>query len=106
MIKYIDWQQAQNESEFHRNPIEYAYVKDLFFQEENEFRITLSALGLGNFMLRNGEILNFSQRPNLHLYFNYLAAAANGTIIGIQYSHNGKVENFKNLISDFRIFPT
>ncbi|HHU0004473.1 TPA: hypothetical protein ACT9MX_003047 [Legionella pneumophila] len=106
MIKYVNWQEAKNESEFLRNPIEYAYIKDLAFQEENEFRITLSALGLGNFTLNNGEVLNFTQRPSLHLYFNYLAAAANGTIIGIQYSYNGKIENFQNLISDFRIFPT
>ena len=43
------------------NPIKYLYMKDDSYQNEREFRITLSVLGLGNFGLVNGRILDFKR---------------------------------------------
>ncbi len=77
-IRYVHWATEQAIGEYLPNPIAYTYMKDVRFSEENEFRISLSALGLGQFIVANGRPLNFP--PDLHLGFDFRGAIADGTI--------------------------
>jgi hypothetical protein len=60
------------------NPIMYTYLKDRQFAEEREMRISLSALGIGKFVLDDRTEIAFPQ--HLHLDFDFRAAFADGTI--------------------------
>jgi hypothetical protein len=60
------------------NPIRYAYLKDEKFAPERELRISLSALGIGKFVLEDGSEMAFSD--SLQVQFDYRAAFADGTI--------------------------
>ena len=63
------------------NPIQYAYLKDVTYETERELRVTLSALGVGRFVLADGRELQFP--PSLQLAFDFRASIADGTITQI-----------------------
>lgn len=44
------------------NPIEYAHLKDLAYAHDRELRVSLSALGMVNFLLPSGEMLDFPRK--------------------------------------------
>jgi len=83
IVQYVEWQSHQANYPDLPNPIEYTYLKDKRFFEEKEFRISLSAFGLGEFVLHGGTI-NFPD--SLQLDFDLRTAIANGTIQQILYS--------------------
>jgi hypothetical protein len=57
----------------------YTYLKDRErFAEERELRISLSAIGIGKFVLDDLTEIEFPQ--HLHLGFDFRAAFADGTI--------------------------
>lgn len=60
------------------NPIRYVYLKDKTYAPERELRVSLSALGIGQFVLDDGSEMVFSDR--LQVQFDYRAAFADGTI--------------------------
>lgn len=63
------------------NPIQYAYLKDADFSDDRELRATLSAVGVGQFVLADGRAIDFP--PALQLEFDFRAAIADGTITRI-----------------------
>jgi len=78
VIEYVEWDKHQANTECFANPIRYTYVKDKNkFSVEKEFRIALSAVGMGKFVL-NGSTINFPD--SLHMDFDFKAANASGTI--------------------------
>jgi hypothetical protein len=83
IVEYVDWDTHQANVEHLPNPIIYTYLKDKTFQEEKEFRISLSALGMGHFALANGSIMDFP--PRMRLSFDFRAAIADETIQQILY---------------------
>ena len=77
-IEYVDWDTYEANTKRLPNPIVYTYLKDKNkFSEEKEFRISLSAVGMGQFALNDDSTLLFP--PSLHLSFIFKAAIRNGT---------------------------
>lgn len=77
-IEYVEWGKHQANTERLANPVRYTYLKDKNrFSAEKEFRIALSAVGMGQFVL-NGSTMNFPD--SLHMDFDFRAANADGTI--------------------------
>ena len=68
IIEYVERENHQANTERLPNPIEYTYFKDKKYAEEQELRISLSALGNGSKMLF---------RDSLQLPFDFRAAIAN-----------------------------
>lgn len=81
-VKYVSFDYYQRESQYSANPIEYAYIKDMKFNEENEFRITLSTLGIGHFALANGSLLSFPK--SLQIPFNFRKAFQENVITNLR----------------------
>jgi len=78
MVKYIDRASHRANETGAPNPIEYIYLKDNGFAEEHELRISLSALGIGKFVL--GDLTEIVFPDHLHLDFDFRAAFADNTI--------------------------
>ncbi len=78
-FEYNDWAAHTANTEHLPNPIQYTYLKDKKrFAEEREFRVSLSALGIGRFVLKDGTTMEFPL--SLQLHFDFRAAIADGTI--------------------------
>jgi hypothetical protein len=81
VVQYVPRDQARQNLERMPNPIQYTYLKDDHFAEELEMRIALSALGIGRFVLDDGQEMEFPS--GLQLGFDFGLAIGNGTITGI-----------------------
>ncbi|MBN2428268.1 MAG: hypothetical protein JXK94_08030 [Deltaproteobacteria bacterium] len=82
LVDYVDWDAHQTNTQYLSNPIVYTYLKDADrFREEKELRISLSAIGIGNFALKDGTLMQFP--PSLQLGFDFREAIATKTIRGI-----------------------
>ena len=79
LVDYVDWDRHQTNERYLSNPILYTYIKDAArFGEENELRISLSAIGIGQFALKDGTLIQFP--PSLQLEFDFREAIANAAI--------------------------
>lgn len=79
VVEYIEWANHRANETRLPNPIMYAYMKDRGqFAGERELRISLSALGIGKFVLDDLTEIAFPQ--HLHLGFDFRAAFADDTI--------------------------
>lgn len=79
IVEYVEWEDHQENIEHLPNPIRYTYLKDKKrFSEEKELRISLSAIGIGQFGLRDGSTMQFPS--SLQLAFDFKSAIADGTI--------------------------
>ena len=90
-VTYVDLQTHRANTERATNPIEYAYLKDARFADERELRVTLSAIGMGRFLLDNGPEIDFP--PTLQLAFDIRGAIADGTITQILTGSTTNVEH-------------
>ncbi|MDO8413197.1 MAG: hypothetical protein Q7S51_05340, partial [Gallionellaceae bacterium] len=87
IIDYVEWDRHQVNTEYMSNPIKYTYLKDKEkFSKEKELRIALSALGIGQFPLGDGNTMHFPD--SLKMTFDFRTANANGTIQQILYASN------------------
>ena len=90
IVEYVDWDTYKANTEYRPNPIQYTYLKDKErFAEENELRVSLSALGIGHFVLRDRTRIEFPS--SLQLYFDFRAAIADGTIQALLPSRDVQV---------------
>lgn len=78
LVDYVDRSTHRANTERAANPIHYAYLKDARYDLERELRITLSALGMGRFLLNDGREIEFP--PTLKLGFDFRRAFAEGVI--------------------------
>jgi hypothetical protein len=79
IVDYVDWASCRANETRLPNPIVYTYLKDRGrFGEERELRISLSALGIGKFVLDDRTEIAFPH--HLHLDFDFRAAFADNTI--------------------------
>ncbi|RTL62156.1 MAG: hypothetical protein EKK42_32785 [Pseudonocardiaceae bacterium] len=79
IVEYVDWADHRANETRLPNPIAYTYLKDrTLFAEERELRISLSALGIGKFVLDDGSEMQFPE--HLQFGFDFRAAFADGTI--------------------------
>jgi len=79
LVDYVDWNAHQTNEQYLPNPIVYTYLKDADrFREEKELRISLSAIGIGHFALKDGTLMQFP--PSLQLAFDFREAIAKKAI--------------------------
>lgn len=79
LVEYVEWETHQANAAQLPNPIKYTYLKDKTrFGEEKELRVSLSALGIGHFVLNDGRTMEFP--AHLHAAFDFRSAIADGTI--------------------------
>lgn len=95
-VAYVNRKIHRVNNEHAANPIEYAYLKDERFADERELRVTLSAIGMGRFLLANGQEFDFP--PALQLAFDFRDAIADGTITQVL---TGSTTNVKYLTAEF-----
>jgi hypothetical protein len=77
VVQYVEWDRHKFATEYLANPIQYAYIKDVRFEQESELRITLSALGISQFAW-GGQAFDFP--PSVQFQFDYCQAIGHGTI--------------------------
>jgi len=79
IVEYVEWDAHQASTGRLPNPIQYTYLKDKEkFSEEKELRISLAALGVGQFSLNDGNMMDFP--ASLKMAYDFRSAIANGTI--------------------------
>jgi hypothetical protein len=84
IVEYVEWDLHQCSNARLPNPIRYTYLKNNKFSEEKELRVSLSAPGIGQFILNDGTKINFP--PSLHVYFNFKMAVSDCTVQQILYA--------------------
>lgn len=105
IVEYVEWDAHQANIEHLPNPIRYTYLKDKKrFSEEKEFRISLSAIGVGQFALRDGSTMEFS--PSLQLVFDFKTAIADGTIRQILLAPDSDSDFLHAELHKLRIIPS
>ena len=83
-IEYVKWAEHRVNLDRLPNPIQYTFLKDERYDRERELRISLSAIGTGQFVMADGSILAFP--PHLELEFHFGPAMADGTITEVLFS--------------------
>ena len=78
IVDYVERNQAFANQPYLPNPMTYVYLKDRRYESEAEFRIALSAVGIGHFALGNGELIEFGQY--LEFAFDFKGAFNVGAI--------------------------
>ena len=102
LVEYIEWDSHQTNSERLANPITYTYLKDKQrFAEESEFRISLSAIGIGQFSLRDGSTMEFPS--SLQLAFDFQVAIADSTIVKILHAPDADTDFLRSDLQKLRI---
>lgn len=102
LVEYVEWHSHQINTERLANPISYTYLKDKKrFAEEREFRVSLSAFGIGLFALRDGSTMEFP--TSLQLAFDFQAAIADGTIVKILHAPDADTDYLKSELHKLRI---
>ena len=98
IVQYVDWKEHQVCKERLPNPIIYTYLKDAIYSSESELRISLSALGIGQFTQSNGSAIEF---PNIiQFHFNFKAAYSEGIITQLQSTPDCDLDKLKNELLD------
>jgi hypothetical protein len=104
LVDYVDWDSHRTNERYLSNPILYTYIKDAArFGEENELRIVLSAIGIGQFALKDGTLIQFP--PSLQLGFDFREAIANATIREILLAPEADSGFLTQELSKLRIEP-
>lgn len=105
IIEYVERDTHQANIKRLPNPIIYAYLKDKErFSEEKELRISLSAIGIGQFALKDGSMMQFPS--SLQLFFNFKAAIADGTIQQILYAPDSDSDFLQAELHKLCIIPS
>jgi len=104
LVDYVDWGSHRTNEHYLSNPILYTYIKDSArFSEEKELRISLSAIGIGQFALKDGTLIQFP--PSLQLRFDFREAIANAVIREIQLAPEADSGFLTQELSKLRIEP-
>jgi hypothetical protein len=85
------------------NPILYTYMKDERFTAEKELRISLATIGIGQFELNDGSILDFP--PSLGMTFDFRTAMISATIPHILSGENCDSNYLNTELQKLRIAP-
>lgn len=104
IVEYVELDMHQLNTERLPNPIQYTYLKDKSFAKESELRISLSAMGIGQFALQDGSTMQFPS--SLKLSFDFRAAIADRTIQQIQCAPNSDSDFLQAELHKLRIVPS
>lgn len=104
LVRYVPLDTHRANEEYLSNPILYTYLKDSGrFREEQELRISLSALGIGHFALSDGSLIEFPR--SLQLGFDFRNAIAGAAIREIQPAAEADSDFLKQELSKRGIEP-
>lgn len=103
LVEYVEWENHQANMERLPNPIIYTYLKDKQYSDEKELRISLSALGIGQFALTDGSMIQFP--TSLQLAFNFRAAIMDQIIQQILYAPNCDSNFLQTELRELGIVP-
>ena len=104
LVEYVVWEMHQANAEQLPNPIKYTYFKNKEgFENEKEFRVSLSAIGIGQFALNDGSTMEFP--VHLQVAFDFRAAIADGAIQKILYSPDCDSDFLHSELQRFGIEP-
>jgi hypothetical protein len=79
LVEYVDWDKHQSNAVRFANPVQYTYIKDAInYHDERELRVSLSALGIGHFVLDDGSNIEFQE--SLEVEFNFRTTIRTGAI--------------------------
>lgn len=101
MVDYVDWNTHRENAERLPNPVRYAYLKDSCYAPEREMRVSLSALGMGEFAFDDGSTMKFSD--SLQVQFDFRAAFADGTIKQIMRAPDTNLDFLRTELAKLRI---
>jgi hypothetical protein len=102
LIRYINWKEQRANIDFLQNPINYTYFKDKEdFSIEKEFRIGLSAIGIGKIVMNGNE---FIFPKHLHMHFDFGPAIGNGVLHKILHFPDCDAEFLHTELKRFNIF--
>lgn len=103
LVDYVEWNDHQTNEQYLSNPIVYTYLKDAAFTDEKELRISLSAIGIGEFALNDGSMIQFPQ--SLQLAFDFRTAIATAAIQKILLAPNSESDFLTQELARLRIEP-
>lgn len=103
LINYVPFSSHQTNAQHLSNPIINTYLKDQSYQQEKEFRVSLSAIGMGQFALNDNSLFEFP--PALQLEFDFRQAIADGTIVQILTPPTASCDILLKELGKFRIIP-
>lgn len=102
IVRYVDWDRSSAHDSYLANPILHTYLKDgAKFSQEEEFRIALSALGTGQYVLPDNRAFHFP--PSLHLSFDFRNATSCGTIEEVQCELDSQTDCLANELPNLRL---
>lgn len=102
LVSYVPWGTHRTNEEYLSNPILYTYLKDSDrFREEQELRISLSAIGIGHFALKDGSLIEFPS--SLQLGFDFRNAIASAAIREVLLAPEADSGFLKHELSKLRI---
>lgn len=104
IVEYVEWNTLQTNTACLPNPIGYTYLKDKKFSKEKELRISLSAIGIGQFALKDGSMMQFPS--SLQLTFNFRTAIADRTIQQILCAPDSDSDFLQTELHKLRIVPS
>ncbi|MEE8483198.1 MAG: DUF2971 domain-containing protein [Nitrospinota bacterium] len=104
IVEYVEWDKHQTDTARLPNPIKYTYLKDKEFSEEKELRISLSAIGIGQFGLKDGSTMQFPS--SLQLSFDFRAAIAKHTVQQILCAPDSDSDFLQAELCKLRIVPS
>jgi hypothetical protein len=102
-VEYVAWNEHRANTEHLPNPIKYTYLKSDRYREDRELRISLSALGIGQFVLEDGSKLEFP--PSLHVSFDFKTAVTDGTITQVFLAQDCDKDFLRGELRKLRIMP-
>jgi hypothetical protein len=101
LVEYVEWAHHHRDSPYVENPVQYTFLKDKRYRNENEFRVAMSTTVMGQFALDDGRLIEFPEA--LQLNFDLNAAIANGTVVGMICSEDCDREFFTTELRNARI---
>lgn len=104
LVEYVEFSTHRMNEPYLPNPIQYVHLKSAaLYSQEKELRVTLSALGMGHFVLNDGSPMDFP--VGLQVPFDFRRALANRTIMRLLCSPDCDTEFLGAELETRRIAP-
>jgi hypothetical protein len=101
IVKYVKWKKHQTCKERLPNPIIYTYLKNNKYSDEKELRISLSAPGVMQFILLDGNMIKFPD--SFQFLFDFKTAHSNSIIQRLLFAPDCNVDHLKTELSKHNI---
>lgn len=103
IVEYVAWDVHRANAEHLPNPIKYTYLKGDKYRDDRELRVSLSAIGVGQFVLNDGSRLDFP--PSIQVGFDFKPAFMDGTITQLLFAQDCDTDFLRAKLDKLRIVP-